>query len=198
MHPFIASVVFSPQVFINNDFVDSQSGKTFPTINPATGEVICQVAEGDKVRIRPFSYVDLQLYFIYIKAEKLANALCFIYPFHCLHSLSRQLRCCLQKLNRTQCWGFLSRVINNHDCVINSLNTHCTDLLEGFWWLIQIFVWDFCICFISFFLREGNILNYEYKEKIVAHWIVHGYNGDIACYSWYKMSLSSFWNIQNL
>lgn len=169
MHPFIASVVFSPQVFINNDFVDSQSGKTFPTINPATGEVICQVAEGDKVRIRPFSYVDLQLYFIYIKAEKLANALCFIYPFHCLHSLSRQLRCCLQKLNRTQCWGFLSRVINNHDCVINSLNTHCTDLLEGFWWLIQIFVWDFCICFISFFLREGNILNYEYKEKIVAH-----------------------------
>lgn len=36
------------KVFINNDFVDSQSGKTFPTINPATGEVICQVAEGDQ------------------------------------------------------------------------------------------------------------------------------------------------------
>lgn len=37
------------QVFINNEFVDSVSGKTFPTINPATGEKICDVAEGDKV-----------------------------------------------------------------------------------------------------------------------------------------------------
>ncbi|CAH3193891.1 unnamed protein product, partial [Porites evermanni] len=37
------------QVFINNRFVDSVSGKTFPTINPATGEKICEVAEGDKV-----------------------------------------------------------------------------------------------------------------------------------------------------
>lgn len=37
------------QVFINNNFVDSVSGKTFPTINPATGEKICDVAEGDKV-----------------------------------------------------------------------------------------------------------------------------------------------------
>ena len=27
------------------------SGKTFPTVNPATGEVICEVAEGDKVRV---------------------------------------------------------------------------------------------------------------------------------------------------
>lgn len=147
MHPFIASVVFSPQVFINNDFVDSQSGKTFPTINPATGEVICQVAEGDKVRIRPFSNVDLQLYFIYIKAEKLANALCFIYPFHCLHSLSRQLRCCLQKLNRTQCWGFLSRVINNHDRVINSLK-HSLYRPVGRILMVNT---DFCLRFLYLF-----------------------------------------------
>ena len=27
------------------------SGKTFPTINPATGEVICQVQEGDKADV---------------------------------------------------------------------------------------------------------------------------------------------------
>lgn len=37
------------QVFINNEWRDAVSKKTFPTINPATGEVICQVAEGDKV-----------------------------------------------------------------------------------------------------------------------------------------------------
>jgi aldehyde dehydrogenase (NAD+) len=38
-------------MFIGGKWVDSQSGKTFPTINPATGETICQVAEGDKADI---------------------------------------------------------------------------------------------------------------------------------------------------
>ena len=37
------------QLFINNEFVDAKSGKTFSTINPATGKVIAEVAEGDKV-----------------------------------------------------------------------------------------------------------------------------------------------------
>jgi acyl-CoA reductase-like NAD-dependent aldehyde dehydrogenase len=36
------------QLFINNEFVNSVSGKTFPTINPATGDVICDLQEGDK------------------------------------------------------------------------------------------------------------------------------------------------------
>ena len=36
------------KLFIDNEFVDAVSGKTFPTIDPATEEVICQVAEGDK------------------------------------------------------------------------------------------------------------------------------------------------------
>ena len=36
------------QIFINNEWVDSVSGKTFPTINPCNGEKICDVAEGDK------------------------------------------------------------------------------------------------------------------------------------------------------
>ena len=35
------------QLFINNEFVNSISGKTFATINPATEEVICHVSEGD-------------------------------------------------------------------------------------------------------------------------------------------------------
>lgn len=37
------------KLFINNEFVDARSGKTFPTINPATGEKICDIAEADKV-----------------------------------------------------------------------------------------------------------------------------------------------------
>src|SRR6516162_3950079 len=36
------------QMFINNQWVPAASGKTFPTYNPATGEVLAQVAEGDK------------------------------------------------------------------------------------------------------------------------------------------------------
>jgi aldehyde dehydrogenase (NAD+) len=35
------------KILINNRWVNSGSGKTFPTINPATGEEICQVAEAD-------------------------------------------------------------------------------------------------------------------------------------------------------
>ena len=35
------------KLLINNQWVDSASGKTFPTVNPSTGEVICQVAEAD-------------------------------------------------------------------------------------------------------------------------------------------------------
>lgn len=51
------------QLFINNQWHDAASGKTFPTINPATGEVICQVAEADEVntfsdtyRLLPFTF----------------------------------------------------------------------------------------------------------------------------------------------
>uniref|UniRef100_A0AAR2KKP2 aldehyde dehydrogenase (NAD(+)) n=1 Tax=Pygocentrus nattereri TaxID=42514 RepID=A0AAR2KKP2_PYGNA len=36
------------KLFINNEWHDAVSKKTFPTINPATGEVICEVVEGSK------------------------------------------------------------------------------------------------------------------------------------------------------
>ena len=36
------------QMLINGKWVNSASGKTFPSYNPATGEVLAQVAEGDK------------------------------------------------------------------------------------------------------------------------------------------------------
>jgi len=50
------NVVKPPQVkdqplLIGGKWLDSVSGKTFPTVNPATGETICQVAEGDKADI---------------------------------------------------------------------------------------------------------------------------------------------------
>jgi len=38
-------------LLIGGKWVDSISGKTFSTLNPATGEVICQVAEGDKADV---------------------------------------------------------------------------------------------------------------------------------------------------
>src|SRR5437879_13893013 len=38
-------------MFIGGKWVDSVSGKTFATINPCTGEPICQVAEGDKADV---------------------------------------------------------------------------------------------------------------------------------------------------
>jgi aldehyde dehydrogenase (NAD+) len=53
----MASVMSSPaenhvrisatKLLINNRWVDSESGKTFATINPSTGEEICQIAEAD-------------------------------------------------------------------------------------------------------------------------------------------------------
>jgi len=39
--------VRAKKLLINNEWVDSASGKTFATINPATAEEICQVAEAD-------------------------------------------------------------------------------------------------------------------------------------------------------
>jgi aldehyde dehydrogenase (NAD+) len=39
------------KIFINNEWVDSASGKVFPTLNPATGDKICEVAEGDKADV---------------------------------------------------------------------------------------------------------------------------------------------------
>jgi len=39
--------ISATKLLINNQWVNSVSGKTFPTINPSTGEVITQVAESD-------------------------------------------------------------------------------------------------------------------------------------------------------
>ncbi len=49
IHNSVAEFLSRPRkMFINNQWVESASGKTFPTYNPATGEVLAQVAEGDR------------------------------------------------------------------------------------------------------------------------------------------------------
>jgi len=51
MEPLVNPEIKFTKIFINNEWVDSVSGKSFPTINPATGAVICQVQEGDKADV---------------------------------------------------------------------------------------------------------------------------------------------------
>src|SRR5499427_2056157 len=49
MHNHVQEFVGTPRkMFINHRWVESASGKTFPTYNPATGEVLARVAEGDR------------------------------------------------------------------------------------------------------------------------------------------------------
>jgi phenylacetaldehyde dehydrogenase len=52
IHPQVAEFIDKPRkMLINGKWVNSASGKTFPTYNPATGEVLAQVAEGDRADI---------------------------------------------------------------------------------------------------------------------------------------------------
>lgn len=50
------------QLFINNEWRNSLSGKTFKTFSPSTGQKICDVQEGDKedvdlaVKVSMFKY----------------------------------------------------------------------------------------------------------------------------------------------
>src|SRR5271166_1881067 len=49
MHSRVQDFVGKPRkMFIDGKFVDAASGKTFPSYNPATGEVMAKVAEGDR------------------------------------------------------------------------------------------------------------------------------------------------------
>lgn len=48
-HPSIKHI--QTKLFINNEFVDSESGKTFDTINPVDGEVIAKVQEAQEADV---------------------------------------------------------------------------------------------------------------------------------------------------
>src|SRR5436305_13472961 len=51
LHKSASEIRFETRAFIGGKFVDAQSGKTFETINPATGQVLARVAEGDAADI---------------------------------------------------------------------------------------------------------------------------------------------------
>ncbi len=40
-----------PQLFIGGQWVDAESGKTFPVLDPRTGEEVFRVAEADKADV---------------------------------------------------------------------------------------------------------------------------------------------------
>lgn len=44
-------IKFTTQAYINGKFVNSVSGKSFPSYNPATGELIANIAECDAADI---------------------------------------------------------------------------------------------------------------------------------------------------
>jgi phenylacetaldehyde dehydrogenase len=47
--PEVSQFIAQPRkMFINGEWVEAVSGKTFPVYNPATGEILAHVAEGDK------------------------------------------------------------------------------------------------------------------------------------------------------
>ncbi|HTP44306.1 MAG TPA: aldehyde dehydrogenase family protein, partial [Candidatus Acidoferrum sp.] len=49
MDPNVSAFVTAKRkLFINGKWVEAASGKTFPSYNPATGEVLANVAEGDR------------------------------------------------------------------------------------------------------------------------------------------------------
>jgi aldehyde dehydrogenase (NAD+) len=43
--------ISATKLLINNRWVASESGRTFATVNPATGEDICQIAEADSADV---------------------------------------------------------------------------------------------------------------------------------------------------
>lgn len=50
-HKSAGDLAYETRLFIDGEFVNSRSGKTFDTINPATGQVLARVAEGDAADI---------------------------------------------------------------------------------------------------------------------------------------------------
>src|SRR5260370_464502 len=68
-HPAENNTPRKYQLFIGGQWVDAESGKTFTTPNPATGETLAEVAEADKADIDKavkaarglYSFVDISL-----------------------------------------------------------------------------------------------------------------------------------------
>ena len=60
---------FVVQIFIDNEWHKSESGKTFPTVNPANGKVITEIQEGDRVRTDFFcDFCELSYFLVYLSS----------------------------------------------------------------------------------------------------------------------------------
>ena len=95
------------RLFINNEFVNSSSGKTFATINPATEEVICIVQEASLDDVNRA-----------VRAERTKDALLY------LKNRSFTFRCFVKK---ERC--FMSHTILT--TIIDRLNASCHFLRGG-------------------------------------------------------------------
>ncbi|MEM6528270.1 MAG: betaine-aldehyde dehydrogenase, partial [Chloroflexota bacterium] len=48
LHPTVQSMLDSTfKLYVDGEFVDAQSGKTFTSVDPSTEQVLAHVAEGD-------------------------------------------------------------------------------------------------------------------------------------------------------
>jgi gamma-glutamyl-gamma-aminobutyraldehyde dehydrogenase len=50
-HKSAKELAFETKAFIDGKFVDAKSGKTFETLNPATGQVLAKVGECDSADV---------------------------------------------------------------------------------------------------------------------------------------------------
>ena len=71
----VLKVIHNFQLFINNEFVESVSGKRFEVINPATGDLICDVAEADKVSSLISYNKEAMLSYVFLIHDYLKNHL---------------------------------------------------------------------------------------------------------------------------
>lgn len=62
------------QLFINNEFVNSNSGKTFDSFSPSTGNHIAKVAEGDKSDVDKAVKVGNSFYFLCFTGDYMSYA----------------------------------------------------------------------------------------------------------------------------
>lgn len=65
--------------------MDAVSGKSFPSINPSTGEVICEVAEGDKVIIIHLVFFTHHLHCQFETIHQKGEVICEVTEF--IHNL---------------------------------------------------------------------------------------------------------------
>jgi Aldehyde dehydrogenase family len=67
----IDEVELETRLFINNEFVKAESGRTFATVNPATEEVICNVEEADAADVdKAVSYFDMWMHATILNERK--------------------------------------------------------------------------------------------------------------------------------